>query len=296
MRIFGTTIIRRLIAVGAVAGSLVAIAPGSASADLQFAAGATIKQTGLQVFGTWTRMDANVSSTRLDVSSAAPKLVNGRWAFDSTVYSANVAKKNGVFADNVLALNPASKYHVILTTPATTKLVSTQAAGQFTTLARTQVAVTFDEIHVIDDADGFGKGAGDLWWYFDTSFSGWSIGWHRPAHSGDTFAVDYHAGSSSHGQGNYEASGSNVPNTFEITTQALEDDIAWNDGICGGDFESPFGLPLQQSGDCFQAAYASKTITLPTFVFESAEHSFSMTTDRGAVKFRVSGTYKATYA
>ena len=298
MRIFTRTSIRLLVAAGAIAGSLVAVMPGSASADLQAGAKATIKQTGLDVFGTWAQLQwtANVSSTKLEVSPAAPKLVNGRWVFDSTVYSTNVAKQNGVFAENVIALNPGSKYHVVLTTPATQTLVSTQAVGQFTTLARTKVVVTFDEIHVADDADGVGKGAGDLWWYFDTSFSAWSNGWHRPADSGDTFAVDYHSGSSSRGQGSYVATGSNVPDAFLVTTQAIEDDIGWNDFGCAGLWETQHNLPHQHSTDCADSAYASKTLHLPTFVFESNVQSFTMTTNTGPVKFSVTGTYKATYA
>ena len=298
MRMFGRTSIRRLVAATAVAGSLVGVLASSASADLGYGAGATIKQTGLAVHGTWAQLDwtANVPSTKLEVSPAAPKLVSGKWTFDSTILSTTVPKENGAFSKSVMSLDPASKYHVVLTTPQTGNLVSTQAVGQFTTLARTQVAVTFDEIHVIDDADGVGKGAGDLWWYFDTSFSGWSTGWHRPADSGDTFAVDYHAGGSSRGQGNYEAYGTNVPNAFQVTTQALEDDIGWNDFGCSGEFETPAGLPEQGSNDCTESAYASATLSLPTFVFESNVMPFTLTTERGAVKFSVTGTYKATYA
>ena len=298
MRMFNKMSIRRLIAVGAAAGSLVGLLPNQASADIGYAAGATIKQTGLLVRGTWAELSwtANVASTKLEVSPAAPSLVNGKWVLPNPVFTATVQKEDGAFTQAVTGLNPSVKYHVLLTTPPTGNLVSTQAVGQFTTLTRTQVVVTFDEIHLMDDADGFGKGAGDLWWYFNTTFSGWSGGWHRPADSGDTFAVDYHHLGSSHGQGNYEAVGTNVPNAFLVMTQALEDDIAWNDFGCGGEFYSPVGLPVQDSNDCVESAYASKTLTLPTYFFESNEQPFSMVTERGPVKFGVTGTYRAIYA
>lgn len=299
MRSFTTTTIRHLVAVGAASASLLALAPGSASADLGYTSpSATIKQTGLAVHGTWARLEwsANVSSTKLEVSTSAPKQVNGTWVVDNPVHSSSVPKVDGAFAKSVTGLKPSTKYNVILTTPATANLASTQALGQFTTLTRTQVHVTFDEIHVIDDADGFGKGAGDLWWYFNTTFSGWSTGWHRPADSGDTFEIDYHAGGSSHGQGNYEATGTYVADAFQVMTQAIEDDIAWNDYGCSGLWETQTNLPTQGSTTCADSAYASKTIVLPTYAFESNLQTFSMTTDQGPVKFTVSGTYQATYA
>ncbi len=75
MRRFSKMSIRRLIAAGAVAGSLVGLLPTQASADLGYAAGVTIKQTGLLVRGTWAQLQwtANVGSTKLEVSSAAPR-------------------------------------------------------------------------------------------------------------------------------------------------------------------------------------------------------------------------------
>ncbi len=116
--------------------------------------------------------------------------------------------------------------------------------------------------------------------------------------SGDTFAVDYHHLGSSHGQGNYEATGTNVPDAFLVMTQAIEDDIGigGSDFGCSGEFYSPYGLPWQDSSNCTDSAYASKTLTLPTYVFESNVQSFRMVTERGPVKFSVTGTYRAIYA
>jgi hypothetical protein len=298
MRIFGSKSIRRLVAATAVTGSLMGVLASSASADLGYTTGATIKQTGLDVHGTWAQLQwtANVASTKLDVSLSQPKLVNGKWTFDSTVLSTTVSKENGAFTKTLSGLIPAHTYKVILTTPQTESLASTQALGQFTTLARTQVVVTFDEIHVIDDADGWGKGAGDLWWYFNTTFSGWSTGWHRPADSGDTFAVDFHHPNSSHGIGSYVATGANVPNAFMVQTQALEDDIGVGDWSCIGEWETPAGLPYQESNTCAESAYASKTVILPTYIFESVPQPFTLLTDRGAVKFSVTGTFRAIYS
>jgi hypothetical protein len=298
MSIFTKTSIRHLVAAGAATASLLALAPGSASADLGYTSGATITQTGLDVHGTWARLEwtTNVSVTKIEVATSAPKQVNGAWVVDNPVHSSSVPKVDGGFAKSVTGLKPSTKYNVILTTPAMSNLPSTQALGQFTTLTRTQVHVTFDEIHVSDDADGFGKGAGDLWWYFDTSFSGWSNGWHRPASSGDTFTVDYHDGGSSHGQGNFEVTGSNVPYSFKLSTQAIEDDISFGDVGCAGLWETQTNLPHQGSTTCADSAYATKTLTLPTFVFEDSVQAFTMTTDSGRVKFTVTGTYQATYA
>ncbi len=307
MRLFGRThstrsaasaVARPLLAIGLITGSLFGLLSGPASANWQ-QAGATIKQTGMTAHGTWAMLEwtANVPSTTVQVSSSPPTLTNGKWSFANAVYAATAYKQNDAFAEQVTGLNPATKYHVILTTPATGNMVSTQALGQFTTLARTQVVVTFNQIHVTDDADGGAKGAGDLWWYFNTTFAGWSDGWQKSAHSGDTIQVNFPDDPNASRPVPYKVTGTNVPNAFEVIIQAVEDDTwGYGDSGCPAYDKPNPTFPYEDAESCSQAGYTSKNISLPTFVFESQITPFTMATSSGPVKFSVTGTVTATYA
>ena len=137
-------------------------------------------------------------------------------------------------------LKPATKYHVVLTALASGNLGSAQAKGEFTTKARIQLLTSFDSIHVSNDGDGGTKGAGDLWWHFDTSYSSWSDGWHRvgverwtPSPSTPTAKARTVAG----------ALHLNGPSSVTVTSQGIEDDDGLGDFGCGS-----FGSLLGRAG------------------------------------------------
>ncbi|MEA2900825.1 MAG: hypothetical protein QOH36_712 [Actinomycetota bacterium] len=285
---------RRLAAASVVAATMFGLAAGPASAD--FGANvATIKQTGFQAYGTYAHMQwtADVPSTVIEVSTATPQQVNGKWQFPGPAMKQTVPKSGGAFEYYALALKPATKYHVILTAPANGNKGSAQAKGEFTTKARVQLLTTFDSIHVIDDGDGGTKGAGDLWWHFDTSYSSWSDGWHKSASSGDTFAVN------PDGEGSYVAGALylNNPSSVTVTLQGIEDDV-WGigDWSCGL-FGQYSGEPDTWSGDCSEGAFAQTVVQLPTYVFEGNAIPFtaSTPTSRVPMQFSVSGTVQAIY-
>lgn len=286
-----------LAAASAVVATLIGPAAGSASAGLPLGNQATITQTGLDVGGTWAelRWTANVSSTVVETAPTPPQQVNGKWQFAYSHTTQTVQKQNGGFKYLALPLSTDTTYYVVLTTPATGNLASTQVKGQFRTKARTNTRVTFDEIHVISDADSGLKGEGDLWWFFDTSFSQWSNGWNRPADSGDTFAV------APTGHPGYAISGwgSTAP-SVTVTVQGAEDDVwGYGDWACGLMSSShPWsGEPSQESNDCYETAFAQAEVKFPTHYFEGNEVPFTATVGRSpALQFTVTGTIQATYA
>lgn len=273
-------------------------AAGSASADLGVGPKAKITQTGLAVHGTWAnlRWTANVSSwTLIRISTAPPALENGVWTSPPDSTYGVVHKENGEYSYNALALKPATKYHVVITTPAEGDLALTQAVGQFTTKKIVSIKATFDKVHVSDDGDGLGKGAGDLWWYFSTSFASWTPGWHRSTSSGDSFTVPAERGVLS-------ALNPYVGSAVTVTLQAAEDDIAWNDGSCNvghtGFDTWKGGGALIDSYDCAEYSFAQTTVNLPGYVWESQPAAFSASTpsSRSPLGFTVNGKIQVTYA
>ena len=139
---------------------------------------------------------------------------------------------------------------------------------------RVQLLTTFDSIHVINDGDGGTKGAGDLWWHFDTSYSSWSDGWHKSASSGDTFAVN------PEGEGSYVAGALylNSPPSVTVTLQGIEDDV-WGAGdwSCGL-FGQYSGEPDTWSNHCSEGAFAQAQVQLPTYFFEGNAVPFTAST------------------
>ena len=287
----------RVAAASVVMASLIGAVAGTASADLGVGSKAKITQTGLAVHGTWAnlRWTANVSgSTTIRISTTPPTLENGVWKSPADSTYGVVPKQNGEYSYNALALKPATKYHVVITTPAEGDLALTQVVGQFTTKKIVSIKATFDEVHVSDDGDGVGKGAGDLWWYFGTSFASWTPGWHRSTSSGDSFAVPAERGVLS-------ATNPYVGSAVTVTLQAAEDDIAWNDGSCNvghTGFETWNWAPLIDSYDCAEYSFAQTLVQLPTYVWEDQPRSFKASTpsSRTPLGFTVSGTIQVTYA
>ena len=99
---------RRLAAASVVAATLFGLAAGPASAD--FGANvATIKQTGFQAHGTYAHMQwtADVLSTVIEVSTAAPQQVNGKWQFPGPATKATVPMQGGKFEYYARPLQPA---------------------------------------------------------------------------------------------------------------------------------------------------------------------------------------------
>jgi hypothetical protein len=286
---------RRLAAASVVAATMFGLTTGPASAD--FGANvATIKQTGFQAYGTYAHMQwtADVPSTVIEVSTASAQQVNGKWQFPGAAMKQTVQKSGGAFEYYAQPLKPATTYHVILTALASGTKGSAQAKGEFTTKTRMQLITTFDSIHVIDDGDDGIKGAGDLWWHFDTSYSSWSDGWHRSASSGSTFAVN------PEGEGSYVAGALylNSPSSVTVTLQGIEDDVwgagDWDCGIFG----QYSGEPDTWSNSCSEGAFAQTVVQLPTYLFEGNAVPFtaSTPTTRVPMQFSVSGTVQAIYA
>ena len=287
---------RRLAAASVVAGTLFGVAAGPASAGPGLGGNvATIKQTGLQRGGTYAGLQwtANVPSTVVEISTNAPQQVNGTWKFAMSPTAATVQKENGAFQYDALGLKPSTKYHVILTALASGNVGANQAVGEFTTKIRTLVLASFDSIHVIDDGDSGTKGAGDLWWHFDTSFSSWSSGWHRSATSGSTFAVDFN------GVGPIVAGGCCVTgSSVTVTLQAVEDDVYGPHDSRAAGFGEYSGAPETWSTHCSEGAFAQAEVQLPSYVWESQPRSFEATTGtsgRTPIQFTVSGTVQAIY-
>jgi hypothetical protein len=288
---------RRLAAASVVAATMFGLAAGPASAGPGFGDNvATIKQTGFQAYGTYAHMQwtADVPSTVIEVSTALPQQVNGKWQFPGAAMKDSVLKSGGAFEYYAFPLHPGTKYNVILTAPATGNKGMAQVRGGFTTKTRVQLLTTFNSIHVIDDGDDGIKGAGDLWWHFKTSYSPWSDGWHKSASSGSTFAVN------PEGEGSYVAGALNFndPSSVTVTLQGIEDDV-WGAGdwSCGL-FGQYSGEPDTWSGDCSEGAFAQTVVQLPTYFFESNAVPFtaSTPTSRVPMQFSVTGTVQAIYA
>jgi len=158
-------------------------------------------------------------------------------------------------------------------------------------VAIASIKATFDQVHFSDDGDGPGKGAGDLWWYFDTSFTAWADGWHRSTSSGDSFTVPAE-------RGELGAIYSNVGKAVTVTLQAAEDDVSLSDFGCSGLFTKWIDDgPYIGSNTCAQHSSAQANAELPTYVWEDQPKAFSASPpSRTPLGFSVTGTIQVTYA
>ena len=284
----------RVAATSLVMASLIGTAAGTASADLGVGSKAKITQTSLAVHGTYAHLEwtANVSSwTLIRISTTPPTLKDGFWTSPPDSTYGVVHKQNGEYSYNALDLKPNTKYHVVLTTPAEGDLALTQAVGQFTTKRIVSIKATFDQVHVSDDGDGFGKGAGDLWWYFSTSFTPWTDGWYRPTSSGDSFTVPAE-------RGELGALNPYVGKSVTVTLQGRDDDVAGFKDFGCGLFDKWIGEPAIGSNNCADLSYASTLVELPTYVWEDQPKPFAASTpsSRTPLVFSVTGTIQVTYA
>ena len=179
--------------------------------------------------------------------------------------SANGSPAKYEFSRELTGLKPATKYYTRLDTAASSSELADNQGGNFYTKTR-HVTATVKSIHVIDDADGFGRGAGDLSFYLrinktldpseQTQWSGKS----------DTMSIKSGHTATKFGRNLYQGK-DNPASKLLLLVQGVEDDtLPTTKKACHlNDYFGHTSHAQQASKSmCYDASFAEGIVNLPT--------------------------------